>query len=97
MGGNLEKRIDRIRSKAELLTQQYARLRQSKEEADLRIDELLAIVDSQRKEIARLRQQVEYLKVASTLAPDHNDVERSRAILAELVREIDKCISELND
>ncbi len=97
MGGILEKRIDRIQNKAEMLIKHYEHLRQSKIAADSKIEELLDTVESQRKEIARLNKQVEYLKVAATISPDRSDVQRSRAILTELVREIDKCISEIND
>ena len=45
----------------------------------------------------RLQAEVEFLKVATTISPDRADVEATRATLSRLVREIDKCITELND
>lgn len=48
------------------------------------------------RNIDDLNRQIEYLKVASVLTPNHHDVEETRAILSELVREIDKCINQLS-
>lgn len=97
MAGNLQQTLERIRGKAGLLTERYALLRKEKEAGDSRIKELEATVMRQQQEIERLRQEAEYLKVVTTLNPDRKDVERSRAILSGLVREIDKCILELNE
>ena len=44
-----------------------------------------------------LRQRIEHLTVVTTLAPDHRDVEHTRAFLSGLLRDIDKCISELSE
>ena len=35
--------------------------------------------------------------MATTIAPERKDVERTRALLASLVREIDKCIADLKE
>ena len=57
--------------------------------------DFLGQVERQSREIADLRHQVEYLKVATSIAPSREAVEQSRAVLSELVREIDKCIADL--
>ena len=54
-------------------------------------------LSSKNPEIERLTQEVEYLKIATTIVPDRTQVENSRAILTKLVREIDKCILELKE
>ncbi len=97
MADNLQQTLERIRNKAGLLTERYAVLYQEKRAGDQRISELEATIVRQKQEIEKLQQEVEYLKIATTLNPDRKDVERSRAILSELVREIDKCILELNE
>ena len=97
MADDLKARLDSISNKAKLLTELYVGLRQEKQSADSRIEELNNIVNNQQKEIERLTQEVEYLKIATTIVPDRNQVENSRAILSKLVREIDKCILELKE
>ncbi len=97
MADNLQQTLERIRNKAGLLTERYAVLYQEKRAEDQRINELEATIVRQKQEIEKLQQEVEYLKIVTTLNPDRKDVERSRAILSELVWEIDKCILELNE
>lgn len=91
----LRQRLDSIEVKARLLVAKYARLRAAKATVDKRCDDLLRQVEQQSREIADLRRQVEYLKVATSIAPTREAVEQSRAVLSELVREIDKCIADL--
>lgn len=96
MAGNLQQRIDKIEAKGALLAERFAHISEAKRKADERIAELDATISSLRREIADLSRQIEYLKVASVLTPDHRDVEETRAMLSELVREIDKCINYLS-
>lgn len=97
MSGELQQTIDRINAKTQILLDRYALIRQQRQQAVERIRELEAELGSLRAENQRLRTEAEFLKVATTIAPTRADVARSRALLAELVREIDKCITELND
>ena len=71
-------------------------MRDALADAHKRIDELEAVIVRQKRELQERDRQIEYLKVASVLTPDHRDVEATRAVLAELVREIDKCINQLS-
>lgn len=93
----LQLTLERLRGKTALFSERYNVLRQSKADADARIAELTALTTRQQLEIERLTKEVEYLKIATTIVPNRDDVERSRAILSGLVREIDKCILELNE
>ncbi|MDE5607767.1 MAG: hypothetical protein K2I64_02400 [Muribaculaceae bacterium] len=56
-----------------------------------------ATIREQKREIERLTQQVDFLTVVSTTLPAPGDIEKSRAILSGLVREIDKCIKDLTE
>ncbi|MDE6802725.1 MAG: hypothetical protein K2J06_08165 [Muribaculaceae bacterium] len=56
-----------------------------------------ATIREQQREIERLTQQVDFLTVVSTALPAPGDIEKSRAILSGLVREIDKCIKDLTE
>lgn len=97
MAGNLQQRLDSLKSKAEILTSRYRRLADEKRAADAMISDLRSTIERQQKELSHLRQQIEYLTVVTTIVPRREDVERSRVILSELVREIDKCITDLTD
>ncbi len=97
MAGNLQETLDRISKKSEILIEKYAVLMSEKKMADARIEELNNLLTSKQKEVEMLKQEIEYLKIVTTLTPDHKDVEKSRAVLSGLVREIDKCINELSE
>lgn len=95
MAPSLNERLDRIAVKADLFAAKYNKLVAAKRESDRRIDELLHQLEEQSIEIASLRRELEYQRVAAAIAPTREAVENSRAVLSELVREIDKCISDL--
>lgn len=97
MAGNLQQTVERVNNKAKILVEKYATLLKAKNEADMRIGQLSEQVEQMKKTIETLQSQVEYLRIATTLVPDRRDVERSRAILSGLVREIDRCIADLTD
>lgn len=97
MAATLQQRIKSIKSKAQVLTERYAELLAEKRAAEAQIAELRNQLQRQQREMTRMRLQIENLQVVTTLAPKREDVERSRAFLSQLVRDIDKCIAELTD
>lgn len=97
MDGTLQQTIERVSTKAQVLVEKYGALLKAKEEADRRIAELEREVEEQRKSIERLTAERDYLQIATTIAPNRKTVERSRAILSGLVREIDRCIADLTE
>lgn len=97
MAVELQQIIDRVNAKTQILLDRYALIRQRRQEAEAKVAELETTLLKLRSENEDLRRQVEFLKIATTIVPDRNDVKRSRALLSELVREIDKCIADLNE
>lgn len=97
MVGNLKQRLDRIESKAQLLAALHSRMLESKRADKLRIDDLIAREKLQSAEIKQLRTQVEFLTVSHSVVPSREDLASSRAMLAELVREIDRCIADIGE
>lgn len=97
MAFDYDNTLRRIISKAELLETRHARLLQSYDEAKTEIESLRADADRKDKEIQQLRMQVEYLQLATTIAPTREQVDATKAIIANLVREIDRCITDLSD
>jgi len=97
MAGELQTQIDRVNTKTQILLDRYAILLQ-RHNADLeQIAALQADIDRLRKKNERLQSENDFLKIATTIAPTRNDVNRTRELLAQLVREIDKCITDLNE
>lgn len=41
--------------------------------------------------------RLEYLSVSHTVASSGDELQRAKAMISELVREIDLCIADLND
>jgi len=97
MAGELQETIARVNAKMQILLDRYALIERRRNEALEKIAELEAELGQLKAENQKLHTEVEFLKIATTIAPDRRDVERSRALLTELVREIDKCITELNE
>lgn len=97
MSNEFSQVIDRASAKMQILLDRYAVVNKRREQALERITELEKDVEALRKENQRLQTEVEYLRVATTIAPDRADVELTRATLSKLVREIDKCITDLNE
>lgn len=97
MAGELQKKIDRVNTKTQLLLDRYTILLQRRESDLAQIAELQAEIEMLRKENGRLQQENDFLKIATTIAPTRNDVNSTRELLTRLVREIDKCITDLNE
>lgn len=97
MAGEFQQIIDRINAKAQLILERYAMVNRQRSEAVQRVSELEDQLRRMQAENERLAREVEFLRIATTIAPDRKDVADTRAMLSELVREIDRCISDLND
>lgn len=97
MAVDLKQQLDRVATKAYLVVERYSRLREEKNAADERIARLEDELRSNKAEIEKLKMENEYLRIASTLAPDSKRLEETRSLISGLVREIDRCILDLNE
>ena len=87
----------RIKAKTSILAHRYTMLIKEKNEADDRIAELETELARANAKIAQLSVDLEYLRVVSTIAPNRDQVEQARAMIRNLVRDIDRCIADLTD
>lgn len=97
MAGDLQKRLDSLTNKAQLLLKRYAMLEEENAAMKQKINELEATLSRQNRELTDKNRQIEQLQVMGVLAPTREDIEKSRAFLTGLVRDIEKCINELNE
>ena len=94
MADELQQTLNRTSEKARIILERYAIMKTRLAELKAKAGELEQVLEKTRAENQRL---VEFLKMAAVVAPDRADIERTRAILSGLVREIDRCIVDLND
>lgn len=97
MADELQSRLRSLQSKAKLLTERYRTLLRQKQLQDNEMLQLQHTVKRQQERISLLEQQLEHMRVITPLTVDGADMEQSRAVLTQLVRDIDKCIAELTD
>lgn len=97
MAANLQQRLENITSKAKLLTWRYQHLVQEHRSAEKRIADLEAIIEQQQQQAKLMALKIESLQVVSSIAPSRDETEKTRRILSELLRDIDKCINELTE
>lgn len=95
MASDLELSLKRIAEKSRFLADRYTAIAMQHDQAKARIADLETQVDRQAKTIESLKTQLEYLTIASTIAPDRDSLDKARAVISDLVREIDRCIADI--
>lgn len=95
MATDLHSTINRILNKSNVLVEKYQALEAEKVNAELKIKQLHEEIAVLKKELEKLRQDNEYLRMARSIAPSYEQIEESRSIISQLVRDVDKCISQL--
>lgn len=95
MSRDFQSRLQSLSAKMTVIVQRHRALEESYRAAHEEIIELKAAVLARDKEIEQLRLKAEYLAVASTVGADRANVEATRSMLANMVREIDRCIADL--
>ena len=95
MVSELQTTLRRLQAKSDVLLEKYHALKLEKEAVKQENDQLRSRLAQLDKEIEKLRLDYEYLQLARMITPTRESVVRSRAILAKLVQDVDKCISQL--
>lgn len=97
MASNLQDTLQRVVNKSEILIEKYRALLEEKRRVDAANESLSSKNVALEKEIERLRQENEYLRLARSISSTPEQTEANRAWISKLVRDIDKCISQLTD
>ncbi|MDE5724378.1 MAG: hypothetical protein K2H99_09365 [Paramuribaculum sp.] len=93
----MKQRLDSLRTKIALLLKRHEMLEEAISVAGRRISDLEQENERLQKRIDLLTQKNEYLRVVHSVSPSRSDAENTRALLAGLVRDIDKCIADLGE
>lgn len=97
METDLSSHIAEIKTRSQMLVKRILDERRARQQAENRVEELSAECESLRRQLAESNRRVEYLKVTQLVNPTREDVDSSRRVLSDLVREIDKCIADLSE
>ena len=88
--GKLKSHIEQIISKYELALSENVSLKGQ-------LQEVLEELEEKNSRIKDLEQKVEQMQLAQVFVASSNDVKEAKKRIGKIVREIDKCISMLND
>ncbi|HBB91454.1 MAG: hypothetical protein A2X22_08640 [Bacteroidetes bacterium GWF2_49_14] len=91
-----EEIISQLKYKARLLMAKFLALKKENESLILEKNELITIVEKQKKEISSLEQQYTTARLAQSVLVPTEDRETAKAQIKRIVREIDECIALLN-
>lgn len=97
MASDLDSTLTRLTEKSRFLTERFKVVTRQRDEALEKIADLEKAVRERDSRIERLLTEVEYLKVSSALSPSQETVASTRAIIKDLISEIDRCIAEISD
>lgn len=97
MAESLSEIFERLLAKQQILVERYAALENKLKAANEKIIDLEASNLKYRQQIEKLEQSNEYLRIARAIAPDKESLDKGRQLIAKLVRDVDKCIEQLNE
>lgn len=97
MASDLEATLNRLSEKSRFITERFRVVSRRKDEAEARIAELEKMVRDRDRQIQLMAAEIENLRVSSVLAPTADAVNATRAVIRDLIRDIDRCIADIND
>ncbi len=97
MPSDLQQQLENVRAKAHVVTEKYHHLKEAYDAARNEISSLKAEILARDEELEQLKLKVEYLSIASTVRITGDDLASTRAMVADLVREIDRCLADLKE
>ena len=86
-----------IKNKIEKIAKSLSSLKKQNDELGLENIKLSESLKSQQKQIEELEKQLNFTKIAKSINLEKDDKKDIKKIINEYVREIDKCISLLNE
>lgn len=97
MASELQETLARIVTKSKVLVDKYHVLNAEKERLEEEVAALRGEVDALRKENEKLATDNHYLTIARYFVPNSEKAAEAKKMISSLVRDIDKCISQLNE
>ena len=92
----LNEQLQNLLRKFEILRQRYVALQNENKELKRSVERQELEVAKLEKELSQMRIDNEFLKVAQSVPRDPEAVSRYKKQVAKMVRDIDRCIKQLN-
>jgi predicted nuclease with TOPRIM domain len=92
----LKERLQSMMRKVDTLRKRYLALQSEKKEMERTIERQELEIAKLEKELSQLRIDNEFLRVAHSVPSDPATVARYKKQVAKMVRDIDRCIKQLN-
>ena len=94
---NLSEIVDSLENRVGKLLQEHENLKQTKSKLEEEITVLITQQDQYSKEIENWREECTTLKLANSMLGSNEYKRETKLKINELVREIDKCITQLSE
>ncbi|MGE0635523.1 MAG: hypothetical protein AB7G44_09455 [Bacteroidia bacterium] len=88
--------ISSLEKKVKELVKRHSELKRRNTAMEAELEELRKTVDSQKEVLKNLEEKNKIIKLAKSLADSNPDTAAMKQKINELVREIDKCIAQMN-
>ena len=96
MATELRERLERLQRKSAVLVDKYQALLTQSQQTAPELEDATATIARLQSQVEQLEQDNQYLRMAHTVAATPEAVAQTRATISKLVRDIDRCISQLN-
>ena len=97
MASELQETLARIVTKSKVLVDKYHVLNAEKERLEQVVAQLQSEMEVLKKENEKLSTDNPYLTMARHFVPNSEKAAEAKKMISSLVRDIDKCISQLNE
>lgn len=97
MASELQDTLSRLLGKSEVFVEKYKVLSLERDRLSQENEQLSKSIERLQIENEKLKRDNDYLKMARNIAPNQESVASTRAVISQIVRDIDKCISQLNE
>lgn len=97
MASELQETLARIVTKSKVLVDKYHVLNAEKERLEQVVAQLQSEMEVLKKENEKLSTDNHYLTMARYFVPNSEKAAEAKKMISSLVRDIDKCISQLNE
>lgn len=97
MASELQETLARIVTKSKVLVDKYHVLNAEKERLEQVVAQLQSEMEVLKKENKKLSTDNHYLTMARHFVPNSEKAAEAKKMISSLVRDIDKCISQLNE
>lgn len=93
----MQLQLQRLRAKMTLIVDRYTAMERRLARERESVSELKATLLARQADIERLERENEYLRMVRSVDLDPQALRKAKVLITKLVRDIDRCIRDIND